>query len=311
MQLVCASGVFSVVPPRSHHVSSNRAVGRPERLLRSCITAFCSNPRPTRREISQLDDLAVPLLGAVPDECLRFVAATLSDLPHAPPLLIQRLADQPVDISAPILMRSPVLSDIDLVALIGRHGAGHARAIAARPNLDERIDRLIRSIGALEETAPEKAEETRHRLRLMMRPAGPVDAQPAAEVRLRWDGAPDAYRKLRSTALAGIPALFHTALADVLEVEPRDAREIAEDDGIVPLLMALRSLSLTSEQAILILQCVRNVSFKRAREIAELLEAYESIDLADATEVVRKWRGTPMQDEAANSSAPTSKLRAS
>lgn len=299
-----------MVPPRFHHVSSHRAVGRPERLLRSSITAFCSITRPTRREIAQLDDLAVPLLGSVSDETLRYVAAALSDLPQAPPVLVRRLADQPVDISAPILMRSPILTNIDLVALIGRHGVAHARAIAARSDLDERIARLIRSIGALERTAPEKAEETRQRLLAMMQPAGEPRSEPqAAPVRLRWEGEPGLYRKLRSTALAGIPALFHTALADALELEHADARDIVEAEDIVPLLTALRFLSLTPEQAFLIVQCVRHETFNRAGSIATLLEAFEALDPDRVAEIVAEWRGVPT--DAANSDAPPTALKVS
>lgn len=299
-----------MVPPRFHHVSSHRAVGRPERLLRSSITAFCSITRPTRREIAQLDDLAVPLLRSVSDESLRYVAAALSDLPQAPPVLVRQLADQPVDISAPILMRSPILTNIDLVALIGRHGVAHARAIAARTDLDERIARLIRSIGTLERTAPEKAEETRQRLLAMMKPAGePRNEPPAAPVRLHWEGEPGLYLKLRSTALAGIPALFHTALADALELEHADARDIVEAEDIVPLLTALRFLSLTPEQAFLIVQCVRHEAFNRAGSIATLLETFETLEPDRVAEIVEEWRGLPK--DAANSDAPPASLKVS
>ena len=39
-----------------------------------------------------------------------------------PAALVRRLADESVDIAAPLLIRSKVLSDVDLIALIGRHG---------------------------------------------------------------------------------------------------------------------------------------------------------------------------------------------
>src|SRR5690606_156691 len=117
--------------------------------------------RPTRRETAQLDDLAVPLLASVSEETLRFAAATLSDSPYAPPTLVRRLCDMPVEICAPLLMRSPILTGIDLVALIGRHGLPHARAIAARQGLDSRIVRLIASLGAFEQDhTPSKIDET-------------------------------------------------------------------------------------------------------------------------------------------------------
>ena len=114
-------------------LSSHRAAGKPERLLRAAVTAFCSIPRPDRRETAQLDDLAVPLLERVSDDTLRFTADALSDSPFAPPMLIRRLCDRPVDICAPILLLSPVLTHFDLLALIRRHGLAPARPNDAPP----------------------------------------------------------------------------------------------------------------------------------------------------------------------------------
>src|SRR5690606_11070324 len=148
-------------------------------------TAFCDNARPTRRDAAQLDDLAGPLLKAASDETLRFAAAALSETPHAPPALVRRLADMPVEISAPLLLRSPVLTPIDLLALVARRGVPHARAISGRADLDERILLLIRSIDIQAETAkPSKVEETRQSLRAMMRATG-GDAPS-----LRWQSDP-------------------------------------------------------------------------------------------------------------------------
>lgn len=294
--------------------NSHRAAGRPERLLRASVTAFCSVTRPTRREIAQLDDLAAPLLGSVSDDTLRFVAAALSETPHAPPVLVRRLADLPADISAPLLMRSPVLTNIDLVALIGRHGMPHARAISARSGLDERIMRLVRSIGALEaEAAPGPAEETRRHLRAMMRPAQPDASKaegkhPAPPVRLRWQGDPGAYRKLRSTALAGVPALFHTALADILDIDLPRARALAEDADISGLIVGLRSLSLSEEEAFFVVQCVRPARAGDTRAIGSFLDAYAAVTSETASRVVAEWRDAPL---ASNQSSPVRKLRAS
>ena len=280
--------------------SSYRAAGKADRLLRAAVTAFCANARPTRREAAQFDDLAGPLLGGASDETLRFVAAALSETPSAPPALVRRLADLPVEISAPLLMRSPVLTPIDLLALIARHGGAHARAIAGRPGLDERILLIIRSLDVLEEkpmpVAP--AQETRERLRAMMRPAqdnspavaGPV-AKPSPSVRLRWEGDPGVYRKLRSTALAGAPALFHTALADALAIAPAKARAIVEDKDASRLIVALRALPLGEEEALLVMQCLHPARDRRG--IAAFLDAWQAVSQEDAAHVVAGWRDEP------------------
>src|SRR5690606_16242891 len=94
---------------------------RAERLFRASVSAFCSLPRPSRREIAQLEDLALPLFDLVSVEAKRYVAAALSECAYPPAGLFRRLCDETVDIAAPLLIRSAALSDVDLIALIGRH----------------------------------------------------------------------------------------------------------------------------------------------------------------------------------------------
>lgn len=294
-------------------LSSHRAAGKPERLLRAAVTAFCSIPRPDRRETAQLDDLAVPLLERVSDDTLRFTAAALSDTPFAPPMLIRRLCDRPVDICAPILMRSPVLTNIDLLALIGRHGLAHARAIAARPRLDPRIVRLIASIGAFEtEPAPGKVEQVRGRLRAMMLP-GEELRQPQEEPRvsLHWQGTPDAYRKLRSTALTGVPALFHTALADSLDIDMERARDIADGSDVSALIVAMRALDLGEEQAFLVFQCVWPERTGNARSVRAFLDAWQAVSKEQAEAIVGRWREPHRIGQPANEPNRPDALKAS
>lgn len=285
-------GRFSVSSASIFKLSSHRAAGKPERLLRAAVTAFCSTARPSRRETNQLDDLAVPLLGNVSDDTLRFCAAALSDSPYAPPVLVRRLCELPADICAPLLMRSPVLTNIDLIALIGRHGVAHARAIAARQGLDPRIVRLIASLGAFEnEPVSNRAEETRAILRTMMTPkAAQTSQQPEQKVKLRWEGDPGAYRKLRSTALAGVPALFHTALADTLEIGIDRAREIADGSDMSVLIVALRALSLSEEEAFLIYHCAWPSHAVDRRAVRGFLDAFQAVSLEQAMAIVETWR---------------------
>lgn len=315
----------SSVPVVSHHSiesRSYRAVGRPDRLLQAAVTSFCSIPRPTRRETAQLDDLSGPLLNLVSDDTLRFVAASLSDTPHAPPVLIRKLADLPPGISAPLLLRSPVLGSIDLLALIGRHGTGHARVIAARHDLDSRIARLIETLG-IERAAPadetpqspdhaaSPADRTRDRLRTMMRPSGTIRKHGSNErVLLRWDGDPGSYRKLRSTALTGVPDLVRTALADALDVDKAHARSILETTDMSRLIVAMRALRLSEEQAFLIVQCVWPTRLASLRSIAAFFDAYAAITAEQADRMVDQWRMQP-EREAANEPHGRSNLRAS
>jgi uncharacterized protein (DUF2336 family) len=248
--------------------------GKAERLFRAAISAYCGLPRPARRDAAQLDDLALPLYDAISPTARRFAAATLSECDRVPAGLLRRLIHEPVELSAPLLIRSPAIADIDLVMLIGRHGLPHARAIARRPNLnpaiaglldafrDPEIQRLRKSkprplLQAVPPAPPKQlqdrlqgaaAEEIRRRLRSMMLPANAVrpatGSEPAAGDEL--------FRRLRETALSEHRPLFHTALADALATDLEAARALTREESYRELLAALASLRLGEEQAYLI-----------------------------------------------------------
>jgi uncharacterized protein (DUF2336 family) len=268
---------------------------RAERLFRAAVSAFCSLTRPSRREAAQLEDLALPLFDMVSVESRRFVAAALSECESAPKALVDRLCAEPVDIAAPLLVRSKALSDVDLIALIGRQGLPHARAIARRPGLNQTIAHLIRalerqsskSLGTTPEPAGtanpgDAAGNARRRLLSMMLPARSDGA----------DAAPDNshYPRLSAAALTGNPSLFQAALASALGVDAAAARSVADTSSHAALLAALRALDLAEECAFLIAAAVFPGQFAHAEAIRLFLERYRGLDRETALDRVRSWR---------------------
>jgi uncharacterized protein (DUF2336 family) len=300
--------------------------GRRERLFRAAVTAFASLARPLRNEIAQLEDLALPLYDSVSADARRFVAAVLSEVESPPATLVRRLANETVDIAAPVLLRSNALTDVDLITLIGRHGLGHGRVIAKRPNLNPTIAHLVKALTrsekgiALVETAkqpdsqmktvpsaapitPESrpltnerepgaaAEEVRAKLRSMMRPAAPVaDEWP----RIALTPPPGLYAKLRDTALTGVRELFQTALADALGIDFRQAQSITTRSNFAKLLAALKFLELAEEQAFLIAAAVHPQQFGHAEAIRLFLERYRLIHRDAAADKVRAWKAATL-----------------
>lgn len=286
--------------------------GRSERLFRAAVSAFCSLTRPTRREIAQLEDLALPLFDTVSVEARRFAAAALSECEYAPRALVQRLCNDRVDIAAPLLIRSRLVKDVDLIALIGRHGLPHARAIARRPNLNPAIADLIRALdnsgsvrlpgdsqGSSEKVSRPafatdtesrehgpgtSAENARQRLRSMMLPSR-EEEQPASNPS---DGH-SPYAKLRDTALMGNSALFQTVLADAAGIDFRAAKSMAEMPDNSILMAALRSFELSEERAFLICAALFPGSFANPTRIRRFLEAYRALDPDAARERVTAW----------------------
>ena len=282
--------------------------GKGERLFRAAITAFCSLPRPSRREIAQVDDLTLSLLDGVSVESRRFVAAALSECEYPPPALVRRLAEEPVSIAAPLLIRSSALTDIDLIALIGRHGLPHARAIARRKDLHPTIASLIRALERptlVQKTEPleqpaatqpveaadktdatpgRAAEEVRHRLRSIMaadrkRDSAALNA-PAGST----------YAKLRETALTGNVTFFQTALADALELDFAAARPLTDGSSYSSLLVALRALDVGEDKAFLIAVAIFPKLFPHPEAIRLFLSRYRTLHLDVARRKVEEWK---------------------
>lgn len=288
------------------HIAIRTDAGKSERLFRAAVSAFCSLPRPTRNEIAQLEDLALPLFDGVSVESLRFVAAALCECEHAPVELVRRLCDLSVDVAAPLLIRSRALSDVDLIALIGRHGLPHARAIGRRKNLNPAIADLVRilerpALAATQQPpaqppasseiaepkrAPGKAvEDMRSGLRAIMlagreRDTATKEAPPAAS----------AYARLRESALTGNTVFFQTALADTLDIDFKIARSLTACPDYSPLLAALRALDLSEDEAFLIAVAVFPAHFPHPQAIRQFLERYRLLSHPAALDQVRHWK---------------------
>lgn len=262
-----------------------------EKIFRAAVSAFCALTRPSKREIAQLDDLAMPLVGNVSREGRRFAAAALSECKYAPPTLVRHLAGDFADVAAPLLIRSEALRDVDLISLIANCDLAHARAIARRTNLvkpihdlltamqDPEIDRLRALANEAQDNAKSPtrgqfAAEARQKLRRMMRPANNQTYHVG----------------LRESALTGRPALFQTALADALGLEFEIVRRITESDQLTEFSIALKALDVGPELAFLMVSALRPIAFPGAEQIRWFLSKYDALVADKARETVRSWK---------------------
>jgi uncharacterized protein (DUF2336 family) len=284
------------------HIALGRGPRHSERVFRAAISAFCSLARPTRNEIAQLDDLAMGLVDTMPVEARRFAAAALCECDPAPPNLVKRLCDEPVEIAAPLLVRSQALSDVDLIALIGRHGVPHARAIARRDNLNPVVAALIRALLARSDAgqAPPAASErgqtdgaleaVRDQLRSLMQDETP-HASAAEERTVDWSPPPSgAYPDLREAAMSGDMRSLSEALARALDLAPARARSIVSGVVYSDLLLALKALDLSSEQAFLLTAAAYPAQVVHPAAIRLFHVRYEALKPETAREKVETWR---------------------
>lgn len=296
--------MFTVQPESRFPADIDDTLSRTDRLFRSAVTEFCARARPTRYDAARLDDLTLPLLPLVSESTRRFAAAALSEALPAPDALLRRLAAEPLAVSAPILLRSPAIGDVDLIGLIGRHGIEHAGAIARRPRLNPNIRALIRALGiagssegagsdAALSSAPDAqiAEQTRERLRAMMRPAEPAAAQPLPTVTpIDWDVAAAAWPRLVSTGMSGRAALFITAIADAFSMDFEHARHLVDGDDGAMLATALKAAGFSTPEAFLVAALAAPPRFATTEGIRGFLARYRSLEDDEARTRLAKWR---------------------
>jgi len=269
-----------------------------ERVFRAAVSAFSSLSHPTREDAARLDDLALGLYDSVPDEARRFAAAALSDCDPAPRHLIRRLADEPAEIAAPILIRSKALSDVDLIGLIARKGISHARVISRREGLHPTVAALIRAL--LSRVEPEPAvqaeihqgeesalEAVRNQLLGLMDDG--LDPEEPHDSRSRK--APmEVYPALRDAALCGEMRRFAEELAAALDLRIPRARTLVSGVTYSDLLMALKALELSTEQALLLALAAYPAQVTSPAGIRLFCVRYEALTPAAAREKVLDWQ---------------------
>ncbi|MBS9719874.1 hypothetical protein JYU29_04135 [Tianweitania sp. BSSL-BM11] len=266
------------------HIAEKHDASRADRLFRAAISAFCALTRPSRRDIIQLEELCLQLYDSVSEDSLRYVSAVLSESSFAPPALVRRLASERIEIAAPLLLKSKALADVDLVALVGRKGASHARVIIQRKDLTPPTAVLIeKALLSHQRLAnPNIAEAARNSLRAMMQPVDAASGQkPSAH---------PAYEKLRATALTGSVPFFETALAEALEIEGGQAHSIVASTDKRDLSRVLKALRLVPEQAFLLVAATYPAGFGHAQAIQTFVARYEAISPEEAAATLRLYQ---------------------
>lgn len=125
-----------------------RSPGRRDALLRELTDIFLESQRnPREREL--FDAVADQVLDFVDAPARQHLAEQLATRADAPPRVVVRLAGEAIAVAAPLLARSPVLTDDDLVPLAAEKSQDHLAAIARRASLSTRLtDILITRGGA-------------------------------------------------------------------------------------------------------------------------------------------------------------------
>lgn len=116
------------------------AEGRQE-LLREVTDMFLDNPpgKLSEKEVQYFDDIMGRLVFEMEMKVRKHLAETLSAVKHAPPELISKLANDEIEVARPVLMKSGVLRDADLLDIVKARGQEHLQAVSMREKVSEQI----------------------------------------------------------------------------------------------------------------------------------------------------------------------------
>lgn len=100
-------------------------------------------------QVAQYDEVLCQLAELVEVEARTHVAKLLAPLERAPGNVVAKLANDSIDVAAPLLEFSNVLSDDDLIDIVSNQSEEHRIAIAGRNNVPERVgDAIVEHGGA-------------------------------------------------------------------------------------------------------------------------------------------------------------------
>ncbi|WP_305984146.1 DUF2336 domain-containing protein [Roseibium sp. MMSF_3544] len=119
-------------------------------LARHVATLFAlTSERCSDEQVGIYDSVLFRLVDMVEAEVRKYVAEQMSGLRRGPQDTIRRLADDEIEIAEPILVRSTILNDEDLIAIAEKRGNSHRYAIAQREVLSENVTDILVQEGDL------------------------------------------------------------------------------------------------------------------------------------------------------------------
>jgi uncharacterized protein (DUF2336 family) len=290
---------------------------RKDDILRAAVCAFVALTQPGKRDCNQIEDLALSILPFTSDSTKRFVAAALANSRHAPNALVKRLCNESPEICAPLLLKSPVLTPLDLTLIVGTKSREHARIIAKRqhlPNtviealalLDDPVAQARVTYGHVAKVAdlkksefsnlkPVSAEVARERLREIMiatfeKPAAAKHRLDGASSQIMQTSDQSRQNRLVKLALHDHEGVFITALADLSGLPFAKVLKLTRRKSASELSSLLKAFDVDANAAFVMCSVFYPGIAANRNDVRLFLERHTSMDAEKARDMVRSWK---------------------
>jgi uncharacterized protein (DUF2336 family) len=114
-------------------------------MLRRITNLFLENAADFKeQQIGVFDDVLCQLVGKIERDAIAELSRDIAPHLKAPPSLTRQLSQhEDIEVSGPVLQRSPLLSDGDLIELAQRRSQLHLAAIASRSRVSESVSDVL------------------------------------------------------------------------------------------------------------------------------------------------------------------------
>jgi uncharacterized protein (DUF2336 family) len=112
-------------------------------LLREVTDLFFGHPTANSAEMALFDSVLTQLSSEMEEAVRGELSTRFADASVAPRRLIFTLANDTLEVAGPVLRRSPVLTETDLLHVVRTQGQGHLRAVSQRTLVTEAVSDVI------------------------------------------------------------------------------------------------------------------------------------------------------------------------
>lgn len=259
----------------------------------AAATAFASLHRPSRQDRAQLDLLIRPHIGELSASSLKNISAVLCNSRHAPVQLLHALAVLPVEISAPLIMCSPLLTDDFLEVVATQQGEAHRKVIEKRAAkrtpaafTGEDVRRKLVDIARAPARNTASVLPSRNALVAAVCVGHDVEFTSAVSAQ----GVADISEILLSLAMSKNPAFLATHLADKLSLPFPLVEAIMADPAGSEFATLLKAAGTETATAIAVVLIVGGANMRDSERIRLIFSRYSALAVEDASTMVRAWR---------------------